>query len=274
MENDGETKRSLSNEDAEVSNKMARTGDSEDELYEMAFKKLGPLSQEKIESLYTTGKVKRGELDGRSMQSLGNFKEEEVLEVLEQFGGPNLEGARNKSAYLAGVMKRYRADPKAGPWHMHSQIAQGATREQLLDQIVPAVKKRIDELVANNAITASDIDDRCLEFLTQLPGRVGLQAVEDLGRADLTEIRNRSAYFKSICRRAAANAGLPFEAGGAENRGPPGRPGPYGYEPPRRPDDRGYGRPPQQYGGHYGYDGGPGYGVIHPPRTLVPASLV
>lgn len=75
-------------------------------------------------------------------------------------------------------------------------------------------------------VTAKDVDGRAVEFLAQLPGPVGATAIEELGRANLSGVRNVSAYFKTICRRAAESAGLSL--GAAQGGMGPGGMGPRG----------------------------------------------
>lgn len=41
---------------------------------------------------------------------VGSLVFQGTLEILDQFNGQNMDQVRNKSAYLAGVMKRYKRD--------------------------------------------------------------------------------------------------------------------------------------------------------------------
>ena len=52
------------------------------------------------------------ELDDRALEALKEFTEEDASNVLEQFCKSDLSHVQNKSAFLCGVMKTYRAKMK------------------------------------------------------------------------------------------------------------------------------------------------------------------
>eukprot|EP00976_Prorocentrum_cordatum_P039918 810862-Prorocentrum_minimum.AAC.2 len=72
--------------------------------------KLSKATLDKLDSLIACGQLVDGELDARSLAALSEFTPKGTLEILDQFASPNMDQVRNKSAYLAGVMKRYKRD--------------------------------------------------------------------------------------------------------------------------------------------------------------------
>ena len=49
------------------------------------------------------------QLDDRALEAIGEFTPEDAVKILEQFAKNDLEHVTNKSAFLCGVMKTYRA---------------------------------------------------------------------------------------------------------------------------------------------------------------------
>jgi len=248
----GGAKRPYDGGQSDDGHKFARREETPED-FANAKAKLSKATLNKLDSLYASGQLHEGELDARSLVSLSEFTPKGTLEILDQFASPNMDQVRNKSAYLAGVMKRYKRDvvldsarPGAGV------IPPGASREEMYNELSQLVKDALENMYTRGVVKREDVDERALEYLSSLPGQIGANAVEELARANLSGVRNISAYFKTICRRAAESAGLSAGPGGPG--GPPGR------------DDRGgYGG---RGGGYGGYDdrrggyggGGGGYG--------------
>jgi hypothetical protein len=192
-----------------------------------------------------------------------------AAEILDNFACPALPTVRNKSAYLATIMKRFRADATAGGIAAH---AAAALSPAAAAAAAAAVDAALAALFARGAVAAEQIDQRAIEYLHSLPEHVALAAVAELGAANLTTVRNVAAYFKGICRRHAQMAGLEAPAGGAPGGGammggmgmmhhphgmmPPQQqqapyPGAYpgGYPAaPQQPYGQSYGAPPMPYG--------------------------
>ncbi len=181
---------------------------------------------------------------------------------------PALHRVTNKSAYLAGVMKRFRGEAAGAA----SAAAAGYTNPlgSSAGSLPPApagaasVDAALAALFAGGTVVPDQIDSRALEYLRSLPEHVAVASITELGAANLTAVRNVAAYFKNICKRHAQQAGL---EGGAGMAGPMAQQlGGGGYPPP-------YGQP--QYGmpGGYGqpqYGAPPGYGGYAPPQGYPP----
>jgi hypothetical protein len=163
---------------------------------------------------------------------------------------------RNKSAYLASIMKRFRTEAHAGGIAAHAAAALSPAAAAAAAASVDAA---MQALFARGALAAEQIDARAIEYLHSLPEHVALAAVAELGAANLTTVRNVAAYFKGICRRHAQMAGLEGPAGGAPGGGAGMMMGPGGGMmgmPPQAPYPGAYpgayGAPQAPYGQPYG----------------------
>lgn len=66
----------------------------------------------RLDEIHQKGLLTIDELDDRALEALKEFSEEDALNVLEQFSKSDLSHVQNKSAFLCGVMKTYRAKLK------------------------------------------------------------------------------------------------------------------------------------------------------------------
>lgn len=60
------------------------------------------------------GKLSHEDLDERALDALKEYNPDDAIQVLRQFCESNLEHVGNKSAFLCGQMKTFRAKSKAG----------------------------------------------------------------------------------------------------------------------------------------------------------------
>jgi len=67
----------------------------------------------KLDEVHQKGLLKIDELDDRAVEALKEFSDEDAVNVLEQFLKSDLSHVQNKSAFLCGVMKTYRAKMKS-----------------------------------------------------------------------------------------------------------------------------------------------------------------
>lgn len=126
--------------------------------------------------------MKIDELDERAMSQLASFDSKTGVEILDQFEkGLDADKIRNKSAYMSGVMTRFK---RYG----------GGSR------LPHDVQHRLDALVSSGMIKAGDIDTRCIEALSLLPLTLAIKAVERFGTRKLSDVRNVSAFFMSTLR--------------------------------------------------------------------------
>ena len=73
---------------------------------------MNPSLAAKLDEIHQQGLLAVDELDDRALEALKEFTEEDALNVLEQFMKSDLSHVQNKSAFLCGVMKTYRAKIK------------------------------------------------------------------------------------------------------------------------------------------------------------------
>jgi len=73
---------------------------------------MNPSLAAKLDEIHQQGLLAVDELDDRALEALKEFTEEDALNVLEQFMKSDLSHVQNKSAFLCGVMKTYRAKMK------------------------------------------------------------------------------------------------------------------------------------------------------------------
>jgi len=73
---------------------------------------VNPSLAAKLDEIHQQGLLQVDELDDRALEALKEFTEEDALNVLGQFMKSDLTHVQNKSAFLCGVMKTYRAKMK------------------------------------------------------------------------------------------------------------------------------------------------------------------
>lgn len=74
---------------------------------------VNPTVVTKLDEIHQKELLKTDELDDRAVEALKEFNETDALNILEQFMKSDLTHVSNKSAFLCGVMKTYRAKMKA-----------------------------------------------------------------------------------------------------------------------------------------------------------------
>ena len=67
-----------------------------------------------MKTMMSLGKLSHSDLDQRALDALKEFPPDGALGVLTQFLESNLAHVSNKSAFLCGVMKTYRAKSRGG----------------------------------------------------------------------------------------------------------------------------------------------------------------
>jgi len=61
--------------------------------------------------------------------------------------------------------------------------------------ISPAVTRALEQLYSRGTVFPGEIDDKCMGGLASLPEYLAVEAVQDFSCRDLSQIRNKSAYF-------------------------------------------------------------------------------
>lgn len=73
---------------------------------------MNPSLAAKLDEIHQQNLLAVDELDDRALEALKEFTEDDALNVLQQFMKSDLSHVQNKSAFLCGVMKTYRAKMK------------------------------------------------------------------------------------------------------------------------------------------------------------------
>jgi len=77
----------------------------------------------KLTEINDTGLLTSEQLDDRATEALKEFSEDDACNILEQFSKSDLSHVQNKSAFLCGVMKTYRAKMKNKEMAPQSSVA-------------------------------------------------------------------------------------------------------------------------------------------------------
>ena len=77
-------------------------------------KALPAVVKRKLEQMFSGGAVKKEDIEPRVLRELMEFGEKGGLTILERYSSKNLSNVRNKTAFLIGVIKRYRTEVKEG----------------------------------------------------------------------------------------------------------------------------------------------------------------
>nr|KAG5705044.1 hypothetical protein BaRGS_018774 [Batillaria attramentaria] len=84
--------------------------------------------------IYETGKLSHEDLDERALDALKEYNPDDAIQVLKQFCESNLEHVTNKSAFLCGQMKTFRAKSKAGGAAAQPKGPDEAKLKEILDR--------------------------------------------------------------------------------------------------------------------------------------------
>lgn len=125
-------------------------------------------------------------VDERVLRGLSDLPYKRVMKLLDDFEinlQQNRQGIRNPAAYLMGMAARVK---KQG---------------ELPSSGVQAVMAELEVLFQSGHVKRSDVDDRCLDMLRQLPEDMGLQAVAELRSVDTSTVKNMSAFFMSVMKK-------------------------------------------------------------------------
>ena len=166
-----------------------------------------PAVRARLEALFSAGKCRRDEIDLKILQSLSEFAEPAGLQIVSNFCEADMASIRNKSAFLAGVMKRFRADNPivhSSAYGLAPGLAPGlGARASYIppDKMWPSVQAKLDSLYSLGKIKKDDLDQRCLDQLKSIPEPVALEVICKFGEADLSTINSKAGFFMGIVKR-------------------------------------------------------------------------
>eukprot|EP00281_Chroomonas_sp_CCMP1168_P026526 CAMPEP_0206228906 /NCGR_PEP_ID=MMETSP0047_2-20121206/9414_1 /ASSEMBLY_ACC=CAM_ASM_000192 /TAXON_ID=195065 /ORGANISM="Chroomonas mesostigmatica_cf, Strain CCMP1168" /LENGTH=394 /DNA_ID=CAMNT_0053652171 /DNA_START=2417 /DNA_END=3599 /DNA_ORIENTATION=+ len=184
---------------------------------------LKPGVRARLEMLFSSGKIGRDELDLKILSSLAEFPEVKGSEIVDHFADADTGSIRNKSAFLAGVIRRYRTEMQSmggggfggggggyggggggglsgmaasygGGYGGPPAAGQGAT-------LSPMVSAKLESIFSSGQIRRDDLDTRCLDQLRALPEHSAMEVLQKYSEADLSSINSKAGFFMGIVKR-------------------------------------------------------------------------
>lgn len=143
-------------------------------------------------------------MDESVLVQLSSFPPEDAVECLEQFCKCDITKVRNKSAYIIGVMKRLRIHIH-NPTDSYNGNGGGRGLVSAGGYLDKTVQMKLNVLFSDGVCKPSDIDEKCLEALSQLPPRSALEALGQFASRDLSDVRSYSRFLMSIIRRVRSD---------------------------------------------------------------------
>eukprot|EP01029_Cantina_marsupialis_P012627 TRINITY_DN278_c0_g2_i1.p1 TRINITY_DN278_c0_g2~~TRINITY_DN278_c0_g2_i1.p1 ORF type:complete len:527 (+),score=145.83 TRINITY_DN278_c0_g2_i1:81-1661(+) len=144
--------------------------------------------------------VKKEDMDHKICKSLLSLSEEKQMKAIEEFRGSlGRVDVRNVRAYFTSCINRQSDAPIDGRQRRFACADEGRRKGQLSDELL----RRIDDLKAAGTLRESDIDDRCIDYLSELPTDLASKTLEEFLADDRTTMHNPASYFMNLIRRAA-----------------------------------------------------------------------
>jgi hypothetical protein len=164
--------------------------------------------EEKLESLYMSGRLARGELDSRCLDKLRMLSETSGLEVVTKFGEADLPTIKSKGGFFMGIVKRF-SEQERGVFASLStaQFPAAANAGETAFQgcpsggLWPSAKAKLDEICSRGHLMPNDLDSRCMEQLRTLPEHLAMEVLTKFGEADLASIKSKGGFFMGIVKR-------------------------------------------------------------------------
>jgi len=203
-----------------------------------------PSVQLKLDALFATGVVTQEDLDSRCMDQLKVLPEVTALEVVAKYSEADLTTINSKAGFFMGIVKRFKEQVVASDPNLTNQAYQGLAYQ---------IQTKLENLFSTSLIQRAELDAKCFMELRQLPEHMAIEVVDKFCESNLSDIRNKTAFFLGIVKRFKneRGGGVPPGGGGMGGYG-----GGYGQQAP----PGGFGG----YGGGYGGGfGGGGYGGIY-----------
>lgn len=215
-----------------------------------------PALRSKLDSLYSSSQLVNGDLDRNVLDSMRDFPAAVQLEIIDRFAETNLTTVRNKTAFLVGILKRYRSrastapigrgpgsgysngysmgpmayggpvggDRGHGPEMGRVHVSYGAEANMQAFQLLPiSVQMRLDPLYQSGVLQQSDLEANVLQSLAQFPEHVANEITAKFCESNLASVNNKTGWLVGIIKR--------FRAQGATTSPSNMAPG-HGYPPP------------------------------------------
>eukprot|EP00998_Keelungia_sp_KM082_P007350 NODE_354_length_2049_cov_50.690427_g348_i0.p1 GENE.NODE_354_length_2049_cov_50.690427_g348_i0~~NODE_354_length_2049_cov_50.690427_g348_i0.p1 ORF type:complete len:568 (+),score=117.50 NODE_354_length_2049_cov_50.690427_g348_i0:72-1775(+) len=145
-----------------------------------------PEAARRLEELMATNRLSAGELEVNILQALAQLPPVTQMEVLDKFSEVDLTQMRNKSGFLAGIIKRFAGTSAllAAPPMLNA-----------------AAQARIDQLIQAGQLGQGELQNNALQLISKQPAPLQLEIIEKFAEADLTSMRNKTAYLMGVVKR-------------------------------------------------------------------------
>ncbi|XP_002157894.3 heterogeneous nuclear ribonucleoprotein Q isoform X1 [Hydra vulgaris] len=111
------------------------------------------LIAKKLDEIHQSGVLRVDELDDRALEALKEFNEDDASNVLEQFCKSDLSHVQNKSAFLCGVMKTYRAKMKNKDSIPTPSVGAGVTKSEVAEIKQGPHEEKVKQLLDRTGYT-------------------------------------------------------------------------------------------------------------------------
>jgi hypothetical protein len=191
-----------------------------------------------LNGVFAKGEVSATDIEDSVWDSMKDFDEMTQVQIVERFGQANMSSVRNKTGYLIGILKIFRAKGPAvrAPPANHAyaaayggQAAYGAqaaygganpyeayapqgivTGSGAFSKLNMASQLRIQELYNSGRARPGEIEDGVFDSLKDFNEHEQSEMVESFCNTDLATIRNKTAFFIGILKRFRQKGGGGF----------------------------------------------------------------
>ena len=166
-----------------------------------------PSVQAKLDSMYNSGVLAKGELDQRCLDQLKVLSETSALEVVTKFSEADLATIKSKGGFFMGIVKRFKEQERGvfasltPAQYAVTPLGAMALQGQPRADLWPSAKAKLDAVYATGLLQPGELDSRCMEQLRSLPEYLALEVVTKFSEADLGTIKSKGGFFMGIIKR-------------------------------------------------------------------------
>jgi len=159
----------------------------------------------KLEPLFESGQLHERDFDDRCIDALKDLKESLADAVMDKFCEANMSRISNKSGFLMGILRRIEHEPPGtGP---------------TINDLPRGIRRKIDDLIDDRKIRASDIEGRALTQLLELSDDMAYEAVDRFATTNLDTIRSKTGFLMGIIKRIREESRYGRGGGGGSGGG-------------------------------------------------------
>jgi len=151
-----------------------------------------------LEGIFSDEGLTKEAFSDRCAMIMHTLPEELQLKAVEKYSTADRSAIQNLEGFFHSIARRLSNIQKRG--------SNGEPPAE--------VKARIAEAIASGIIKEGDLDDRCLEALSEYEAKDGLEMLENFFSSDLSNVRNMGGFFFGVVKRFRNRRG-----GGGGGRG-------------------------------------------------------